>query len=89
MPTVPAVDLHDDVLANDWLGFAAYLADAVDDDVLDLTTAQIELAIATDPDELDALQRAIDVAREHFGTDATATTLLRDAFACSAVDRVA
>jgi len=88
MSTVPTVDLHDEKLVEDWIGFAAYLADAVDDDVLDLRAAQIELD--TDPDdELGALHRAVDVAGDRFGTHTTTTSLLRHALSRSAAARVA
>ena len=89
MSTRPTVDLPNEVLVDDWLRFAAYLADAVDEDVLDLTAAQIELDTATEDDELDALHRAIDVAGDRFGTHATTTTLLCRALVRSATERAA
>jgi len=65
-------------LIGDWLGLAAYLAEAVtsEDETVDAARAELAAA-ATGTGERRALERAADVARVRLGDDALVTQLLR------------
>jgi hypothetical protein len=69
-----------DSLRDDWLGLAAYLADAIAGGDVTLDAARTELA-AAGPAEHRALGRAADLAEARLGAESLVTTLLRDAAA--------
>jgi len=72
--------LADELLIEDWLGLASYLAEAVAGGDLTVDAARTELAAgASGAAERQTLRRAADVAATRLGADSLVTALLQPA----------
>jgi hypothetical protein len=72
--------LTDELLIEDWLGLASYLAEAVAGGDLTVDAARAELAAgASGAAERETLRRAADVATGRLGADSLITMLLQPA----------
>ena len=72
--------LGDELLIEDWLGLASYLAEAVAGGDLTVDAARTELAAgASGAAERETFRRAAEVAAARLGADSLVTTLLQPA----------
>jgi hypothetical protein len=78
--------LNEELLIEDWLGFASYLAEAVGGGDLTVDAARAELAAGASGNvERETLRRAAGVAAARLGADSLITALLQPADAHDAV----
>jgi len=72
--------LGDELLIEDWLGLASYLAEAVAAGDLSVDAARAELAAgANGSGERETLRRAAEIAAARFGSESLVTALLHPA----------